>query len=225
MTQSMVLKDRGFTTGNAIASIGAQNPLFARGDEFYAAKVACYASFGILRERVCGDHPYYTGQGLAKVSDAAMDTPYGTDVAGGHGYGLGLSEVGIDQTTPEGAVVAMKVRIQVIFSMYLDWCVGHSCQNDTNSFLLAAMAGNGITGDDIKTMYKGIDPVNLPTDGVFDWVGWLNSSDKEDVRKNRWTVLQDYVNNWAWLETQGYELPENVHWDEVCRVLENNPYK
>jgi RHS repeat-associated protein len=213
MKQSMVSNDRGIATGNAIASIGAQNPWHRRGAAFFLGKEACFANNATsVFQFDCGSDPYYTGRGLAKVSDAAMDTPYGTEVAGGHGYGLGLSEVGIDQTTPEGAVVAMKARIQIMFSVYLNKCVGQSCQNDTNSFLLAAMAGNGIEVQDVEDRLSTSRP-----DGIFNWYSWLKQGDE-----SRWTVLQDFVNNWAWLESQGFELPEDIDWNYVCQLLERH---
>jgi hypothetical protein len=127
-----------------------------------------------------------------------------------HGYGLGLS--GLDQTKPEVAILAMQRRIQVIFDKYLDLCAGNKCNNPTNDFLLSAMAGNGITIQDVITLYGSRERIY----GVFNWEAWLGADEL------RWKVLQDFVNHWAWLESQGFELPEGILWDKVCQLLKNH---
>ncbi len=213
--KATVLKGKGFTIGNAVASIGVQNPLLARGELFYTAKQYCYQQLsGFLNNFTdsCESSVYYTGKGLAKVSDAAMVTPFGMEVPGGHGYGVGLN--GLDQTKPEVAVVAMQLRIQIMFDKYLDYCAGNTCNNNTNNFLLAAMAGNGIEKEDIGTLYNGFGLQPPREDGVFDWEGWIRNN------KTRLKVLQDFVNNWVWLESQGFELPNDIDWDYICNLLD-----
>ena len=43
-----------------------------------------------------------------------------------------------------------------MFDKYLDYCAGNTCNNNTNNFLLAAMAGNGIEKEDIGTFIQWI---------------------------------------------------------------------
>ena len=98
----------------ATASIGVQNPYSLGRDDVYGLRVVCPWP-------ICESSAYYYGRGLALISDAQMNTPYG-DVVKGTGYwwkpitnGVGLGLQGRDQTRPDVALLGMQLRIQFFF--------------------------------------------------------------------------------------------------------------
>ena len=50
--KATALQGKGFTIGNAVASIGVQNPLLARGELFYTAKQYCYQQLSGFLETI-----------------------------------------------------------------------------------------------------------------------------------------------------------------------------
>jgi RHS repeat-associated protein len=135
------------------------------------------------------DSNRFTGLGLAKISDAEMEGKFGKIVDDEHiKVGLGLRDgpcdkgCAMDQTKPEVAAIAMRVRI----SMRLDVCVQNGC-SDTDMFIVALLAGDErITPQALNQAFKN-DKYNSDNGIVtLNWEKFLadNWPKKRDRNKN-----------------------------------------
>ena len=128
--------------------------------------------------------PRYTGIGLAKVTDAQMETTRGTPINGGHnGIGLGLRTVScgfacplgaLDQDTSgtdyDSAYTAMQTRI----SLRTDVCLNHNC-TATDEFIVAALAENeSINPNEVQTALN--QDKQTPPPVIIDWHKWLKTA-------------------------------------------------
>ena len=152
-------KSGGFMQTYAIAAIGVQNRTWASRPSW-------------IKSIYNTPHTHW---GIAKVSDAEMDTAYGDPVMDGkkfRGYGLGMK--GQDQTKPTVAVEAIIRRIQIVTNACDEKCT------DTDIFLIASLAQNGpnFNLDNLDIMKHGKDYTRL-TGGThsLDWETYVKSSD------------------------------------------------
>jgi RHS repeat-associated protein len=160
----------------------------------------------------------YASEGPAKVTDAEMETTRGDPINNGsNGYGLGLRTPGAttpDQNDLTVAITAMSTRIQV----RLDVCdkTKFTC-TPTDVFLSAALGGdNGIAPGDLRDLGNGaVYGRPNSTTGIFQWEAYLDQVENES---HNLSVIQQFVDNVAYLQEQGAAVPD-VDWMYVCDLL------
>ncbi len=133
--------------------------------------------------------PRYTGIGLAKVSDATMETTLGVEIPCPDGpnkvcgVGLGLRTVSCGFTCPSGALdqdtsgadyggayTAMQTRI----SLRSKVCLNRDC-TPTDEFLVAALAENeSINPMEVQTAIN--QNRQTPPPVIIDWLTWLKTA-------------------------------------------------
>ncbi len=160
----------------------------------------------------------YASEGPAKVTDAEMETAYGSAINGGkNNYGLGLRPPGAttpDQNDMAVAVTAMSTRIQV----RLDKCENTKFPcTPTDIFIAAALGGdNGIAPGDLRDLGNGVYGGPDPTTGTFPWGKYLAGVEN---KSHNLSVIQQFVDNVAYLEDQGAAVPDNIDWTYVCDLV------
>jgi RHS repeat-associated protein len=161
----------------------------------------------------------YASEGPAKITDAEMETTYGEAInEGKNNYGLGLRTPGAktpDQNDMTVAFTAMSTRIQV----RPDMCqrTRFAC-TPTDIFLVAAVGGdNGMGPGDLRDLGNGAQNYGRPdlTTGIFAWDAYL---DKHENQSHVLSVIQQFVDNVAYLQEQGAAVPD-VNWTYICDDL------
>lgn len=189
----------------AVAGIGVQNPFLARNP--------------VLTRILFGEH---TGVGIAKVSDAQMETPYGQPVydedGNIRGYGLGLRSPGEsypDQSDPQVAFQAMMRRIQLVTDACNQVCTS------TDIFLAAALAENGpgFTHLNLRdliggTTYYDGQAASGDESPSLHWEQYLEHIAARDPKKARFLrkIIRQFANNVSELAGRGYSVPADLDW-------------
>jgi RHS repeat-associated protein len=149
----------------------------------------------------------FTNLGPAKISDAVMKAPYGTDVYDkGNPRGTGIGLAGRDQLDPSTANWAMKLRIQVV----TDNC--KRCSS-TDTFIMAALAQNGwdkLSSDDALLPKYKISPTteNGPT---IDWAKYFASGSGPRWNWDHGHQLDLFVTEVQAQKQEGWYVPD-VDW-------------
>jgi hypothetical protein len=185
----------GYLQTYAIAGIGFQNPVMAR------------PSWWPNRDGK------YSGEGIAKVSDAEMGTPYGSDIIDYKGdfRGIGLGMPRSDQNDTSVAVKAMMTRIL----LRTDAC-DEKCTS-TDIFLAAALGQNGPGFNPEQMGYLTNGKIYKPRpEGThsLDWGKFLNNLDEDKAEFNR-NMISEFASNVLLLEKQGWDVPNDIDWEYV----------
>ena len=168
---------------------------------------------------------YYSGIGLAKISDAEMEGEYGVQVDSEHEkMGLGLRSkpcdkaciMEMDQANPDVAAIAMKTRI----SMRLDKCVKNGCTSTDMVMVALLAADERITLSTLNQAFK--DDKYNSTNGLVtvDWEKFLedNWTKGKDRRKNK-QLINMFSENVQ--EAQSQDFPE-IKWDYIDSLAQWN---
>jgi RHS repeat-associated protein len=187
----------GYLQTYAIAGIGFQNP--------YGLRPPIMNNF--KRDGI------YTGEGIAKVTDAEMRTPYGAEIFDGKGKrGVGLGMPRSDQNDPLVAVEAMMTRILLRTSACDDKC------KSTDIFLAAALGQNGPGFNPEQMGYLTHGEKYKPReDGThsLQWGEFLtNIKDPKKEQFNR-DMISEFASNVLLLQDQGWDVPNDIDWSYV----------
>jgi len=192
--QRFAKKSGGYTSTYALAGIGVQNPVWPRASWW----------------KRDGE---YSGEGIAKITDKEMETPYGERIYKGDDYrGHGLGMLGQDQNDPEVAVEAMKLRIQ----LRTEVCDGKCTSTDI--FLAAALGQNGpgFNPDNMDDLVNGkVYKPRLDGSHSLQWEEFLtNITDPDKEQFNR-DMIGQFASNVLYLQDQGWDVPNDIDWGYV----------
>jgi RHS repeat-associated protein len=173
-------------------------------------------AFSFVRNFIGLGKGRYDAIGLAQISDAEMELPYGKD--DGRKVGLGL-RVGksctfgceMDQTKDDVAILAMETKL----TLRQNVCTKHNC-TDTDMFMTSLLAADeriNLTDLDLAfNKYKSGDPKTTK----IDWSNFLNGNWKTqtDYTKNA-QLINLFTANVKDLQNKGYYVPDIV-WEYVA---------
>jgi RHS repeat-associated protein/uncharacterized repeat protein (TIGR01451 family) len=156
----------------------------------------------------------YTGEGIAKVTDAEMRTPYGAPITDSKGKfrGIGLGMRLSDQNDTSTAVEAMMTRIVLRTNACDDKCTS------TDIFLAAALGQNGpfFNPQDMNYLTNGAKYKPRPkTTHSLQWQAFLtNIEEPKDEAFNR-ELISQFAHNVLILRDEGWDVPDDIDWNYV----------
>jgi len=186
-----------------------------------------YTAAGIARQSEVPDFGLYSnewtsGRGIAQLSNAELQTPYGDKAANSGVYGLGVpGPNNLDPLLPNVAIDYMRKRIELSTNK----CANNKC-SVTDIFIVAGLAqtGTSFTKQNMAELLGGhiygpqtFDPVN-PNAATLPWQSFFS----QNKYINTVLPLRGFVRDVKVLQSQGWHVPD-VDW-KFINGLAQIPY-
>jgi hypothetical protein len=202
----------------AVTGFGPDNAGLKIATQYMSPKendaVNTYTAAGIARQSQFPDGGHYSnnwtsGRGIAQLSNAELQTPYGNKAKDSSFFGLGPTN--LDPTLPDVATTYMRKRIELSTNM----CSNHGC-GSTDIIISAGLAqtGTSFTKANMQELLNGnYGPQTLSTDPNAPTLPWGNFFAKNKY-VNTVLPLRGFVQDVKVLQSQGWYVP-SVDWDYI----------